>query len=119
MGRTFVSQVVEKIQKTEKHMDHWTSAEKDTCKSRYGCDIMIENGSYADVCTKEAPNDAYIIKYFVEDKICFDLTRGSRTRLFDMYWDKFRENLKSISFGYGRHNPKTWGYKAPEKKKRK
>jgi hypothetical protein len=36
-----------------------------------------------------------------------------------MYWDKFRENLKSIGFGYGRHNPKTWGYKAPEKKKRK
>jgi hypothetical protein len=36
-----------------------------------------------------------------------------------MYWDKFRENLKSIEFGYGRINPKLWGYKTPEKKKRK
>jgi len=114
-----VSQVVEKTQNTEKHMDYWTSIEKETCKSRYGCDIIIENGSYADVSTKEAPNNAYIIKYLVDDKICFDLTKGSRNKLFDMYWDKFRENLKSIDFGYGRHNPKTWGYQAPKPKKRK
>ena len=111
--------VIEREKTTKKHMDHWTPAEKETCKSRYGCDILIENGSYADVCTKEAPNDAYIIKYVVDDKICFDLTRGGRIKLFDMYWDKFRGNLKSIDFGQGRINPKLWGYKSPEKKKRK
>ena len=112
-----VREVAEKD--TEQQMELWTPAEKETCKSRYGCEILIENGSYAEVCTKDAPNDAYIIKYVVEDKICFDLTRGSRIRLFDMYWDKFRENVKSIDFGYGRISPKMWGYKAPEKKKRK
>ena len=111
--------VVEKAQGTEKHMDSWTPAEKETCKSRYGCEILIQDGSYAEVCTKDAPNDAYIIKYMIDDKICFDLTRGGRIKLFDMYWDKFRENLKSIDFGYGRVNPKLWGYKSPEKKKRK
>ena len=111
--------VVEEKNNTEKHMDYWTSAEKENCKSRYGCEIMIENGSYADVCTKEAPNDAYIIQYIVEDELCYDLTRGSRIKLFDMYWDKFRENLKSIEFGYGRVNPKLWGYQAPKTKKRK
>ena len=113
--------VIEKAQQTEKHMDHWTAVEKETCKSRYGCDILIENGSYTDVCTKEVPNDAYIIEYFVDEKICFDLTRGSRIRLFDMYWDKFRENLKSIDFGHGRINPKLWGYsnKNTKTKKRK
>ena len=58
-----MSSVIEKTQ--EKHMDNWTPAEKENCKSRYGCDILIENGSYADVCTKEAPNDAYIIQYMV------------------------------------------------------
>ena len=122
MGRAFVSQlheVIEKTQNTENHMDHWTSAEKETCKSRYGCEILIENGSYADVRTKEAPNDARIVKYLVDEKVCYDLTRGTTVRLFDMYWDKFRENLKSIDFGYGRVNPKLWGYKAPESKRRK
>ena len=112
-------EVIEEKQNMEQHMDHWTPAEKESCKSRYGCEIMIENGSYAEVCTKESPNDAHIIKYMVDDKICFDLTRGTKTRLFDMYWDKFRENLKSISWGCGRYNPKMWGYKSPEKKKRK
>jgi hypothetical protein len=114
-----MNQVIDETQNIEKHMNHWTPSEKETCKSRYGCDILIENGSYADVSTKEAPNDARIIKYLVEDKICFDLTRGTKTRLFDMYWDKFRENLKDIAFGYGRHNPNTWGYQAPKTKKRK
>jgi hypothetical protein len=122
MGWAFVSklrEVIEEKQNMEQNMDHWTPAEKDSCKSRYGCEIMVENGSYAEVCTKEAPNDAHIIKYMVDDKICFDLTRGTKTRLFDMYWDKFRENLKSIGWGYGKYNPKTWGYKSPEKKRRK
>lgn len=122
MGRSWMSKlsdVIERAQNTETTMDHWTPTEKETCKSRYNCDILIENGSYLEVCTKEAPNDAYIVKYMVDDKICFDLTRGTRIRLFDMYWDKFRENLKSIDFGYGRVNPKLWGYKSPEKKKRK
>jgi hypothetical protein len=70
-------------------------------------------------CTKEVPNDAHIIKYLVENKICFDLTRGTKTRLFDMYWDKFRENLKSIEWGKGTINPKLWGYKTPAEKKRR
>jgi hypothetical protein len=111
--------VIERAQNTEKHMDSWTPAEKETCKSRYGCEIMIQGGSYSEVCTKDCPNDAHIVKYMIDDKICFDLTRGSKIKLFDMYWDKFRENLKSIEFGYGRINPKLWGYKSPEKKKRK
>ena len=118
MGRAFVSQVIEKTQ--ERHMDHWTPAEKETCKSRYGCEIMVENGSYADVCTKEAPNDARIVKYEVDGEICYDLTRGSKmSNIFDMYWDKFREGLKSIEFGHGRISPKLWGYQAPKTKKRK
>ena len=114
-----ITEVIEETPKQDKHMDYWTSAEKETCKSRYGCDILIENGSYAEVCTKEAPNDAYIVKYLVDETICFDLTRGTRNRLFDMYWDKFRENLKDIDFGYGRVNPKLWGYQSPKTKKRK
>ena len=112
-------EAVEASQNVEKNMENWTPAEKEICKSRYGCEIVIENGTYADVCTKDAPNDARIIQYFVDEKICYDLTRGSKTHLFDMYWDKFRHNLKDIAYGHGRINPKLWGYQAPQKKKRK
>lgn len=113
------SGVSEKTTQTEKTMESWTASEKETCRSVYGCEIMIQNGSYSEVCTKEAPNDAYIVKYMLDNKICFDLTRGSRIKIFDMYWDKFRNNLKSIDFGYGRISPKLWGYQKPQKKKRK
>ena len=58
-------------------------------------------------------------KYFVDEKLCYDLTIGSKTHLFDMYWDKFRHNLKDIAYGHGRINPKLWGYQAPQKKRRK
>jgi hypothetical protein len=80
---------------------------------------MMQNASYSEVSTTEVPSDAYIVKYIMDGEVQFDLTRGTKTRLFDMYWDKFRGDLKSIDFGCGKHNPKMWGYKAPEKKKRK
>ena len=53
----------------ENHMETWTSSEKETSKSRYGCEIMIENGSYSDVSTDEAPSDAYIVKYMTNTEI--------------------------------------------------
>ena len=50
---------------------------------------------------------------------CYDLTRGSRTKLFDMYYDKFKNNLKSIEYGGGNIKPAMWGYKTPSKSKKR
>ena len=97
----------------------WTDEEKNNRKSVYGCDIIIENCTYQDVNTTQAPSDAYIIKYVYEDKICFDLTRGTKVKLFDMYWDKFKEGLQSIEYGRGTVKPSVWGYQAPVKKKKR
>tara|TARA_B100000902_G_scaffold283852_1_gene269848 strand:+ start:159 stop:506 length:348 start_codon:yes stop_codon:yes gene_type:complete len=99
----------------------WTKEEKEKLNSEYGSEILIENGSYEDVNTIKAPSDAYIIKYMHEDKICFDLTRGTKIKLFDMYWDKFKDGIKSIDYGKGTIKPNLWGYQSPKpsKKKRK
>ena len=59
------------------------------------------------------------IKYFHEDKIHFDLTRGTRVTLFDMYWDKFKDGLKSIDYGKGTIKTNLWGYKSPQQQKKK
>ena len=50
-----------------------------------------------------------------------DLTRcKSQVNLFDMYYDTYGPGaVQSISYGYGTVNPKLWGNKAPETKKRK
>ena len=97
----------------------WTKEEKEKFNSEYGSEIIVENGSYEDVNTVKAPSDAYIIKYMHEDKICFDLTRGTKIKLFDMYWDKFKSGIQSIDYGSGTIKPNLWGYQSPKPPKKK
>ena len=103
----------------EKKKIIWSKEEKEKLGSQYGSEIIIEDGSFEDVTTKKAPTDAYIIKYLYEDKIHFDLTRGTKISLFDMYWDNFKVDLKSIDYGNGGIKPNLWGYQSPSPKKRK
>ena len=72
------------------------------------------------VSEKNFPNDARIVTYIVDGKKCYDLTRGRKiVNIFDMYWDKYKHDLKSIDFGYGNLNPKLWGNKPKKDKKKK
>ena len=105
----------------QKKVSIWTKEERDTLREKYGSEIIVENGSYEDVNTTQAPSDAYIIKYMHEDKIRFDLTRGTKIKLFDMYWDKFKSGIQSIDYGSGTIKPNLWRYQTPKpsKKKRK
>ena len=97
----------------------WTTEENNKHQTLYGCDILVENGSLEDVSIKNAPTDSYIIKYEHEEKTYYDLTRGTKITLFDMYWDKFKNGLKSIEYGKGGIKPNLWGYKAPQQKKKR
>ena len=97
----------------------WTTEEKNNLQSLYGCDILVENGSLEDVSVKNVPTDSYIVKYMYEDKIHYDLRRGTRNTLFDMYWDKFKSGLQTIDYGKGTIKPNLWGYKAPQQKKKR
>ena len=112
----------EKSEKPEKRDTYWTSTEKESLRESYGTEILVENGAPADVQTKDAPTDASIVTYTVDGKDHQDLTRGSRVKLFDMYYDKFT-NVKRIEYGQGTIKPSLWGYNrgtaAPKKKKRK
>ncbi len=111
----------EKAEKPEKRETYWTPTEKESLKESYGTEILVENGSPSDVQTKDAPTDASIVTYTVDGKEHQDLTRGSRVKLFDMYYDKFT-NVKRIEYGQGTVKPSLWGYSGeatPKKKKRK
>lgn len=98
----------------------WTQEEKLSIPPRYGCQILLENTTLEVAKDSSFPNDAYLIWYSVEGKTHIDLCRGTRSRIFDLYYDKFGPGaIQKIDFGYGRTNPKLWGYKQPDKKKRK
>ena len=48
-----------------------------------------------------------------------DVTRSAKmSNVFDYYYDRYG-NVKRIEYGYGAVNPTQWGYKQPEKKKRR
>ena len=97
----------------------WSKEERDSSKEKYGCEVLIESGSLKDVSTKHFPTDSYIIKYVYDDNIHYDLTRGTKVNLFDMYWDKFKSGLKSIDYGKGTIKPNLWGYQSPKSSKKK
>ena len=86
----------------------------------YGCDILLQDTTLDKAKDPSFPNDAYLIWYNNDGTERIDLVRGSRVRIFDMYYDKYGPGaVQKIDFGYGRVNPKLWGYKQPEKKKKR
>lgn len=98
----------------------WTPEEKTNLPPKYGCQILIENASIQEQKDSSFPTDAYLVFYRVNNNFYVDICRGSRVKIFDLYYDKFGPgSVQKIDWGYGRVNPKTWGYKVPEKKKRK
>jgi len=110
----------EKASDREKSLETWLPQEKETFKSRYGCEILKQNCTLEEAKDIQVPNDAYIVTYFYNDKVCYDLTRASkRVNIFDMYYDNLGLVIRSIDFGYGRINPRIWGIQAPKTKKRK
>ena len=93
--------------------------EKKVLPHEYGCDVLLEKTNIQSAKDTSFPNDAYLVWYNVNGEECIDLVRGSRVRIFDMYYDRFGPGaIQKIDFGYGRTNPKLWGYKQPEKKKK-
>ena len=107
------------LKKPERKEMVWTKEEKDNLKSKYGSEIIVEDGSLEDVNTKQAPTDAYIIQYVHDDQVRYDLTRGTKVTIFDMYWDKFKDGIQTIDYGRGTVKPNLWGYQSPATKKKK
>jgi hypothetical protein len=88
--------------------------------SDYSCQVLQENTTLAKANDKTLPRDAYLVWYNVDGNELLDVTRsGKQANIFDMYYDKYRKDLKRIEYGFGTVNPSQWGYKQPEKKKRR
>tara|TARA_R100001594_G_scaffold90854_1_gene125215 strand:- start:692 stop:1081 length:390 start_codon:yes stop_codon:yes gene_type:complete len=87
----------------------------------YSCEVLLEKTTKDKAEDKKFPSDAYIVKYNFESKECIDVTRSAKpSNIFDLYYDKYGKGaLQAIEWGYGTVNPTQYGYKQPEKKKRR
>tara|TARA_B100000945_G_scaffold103004_1_gene81369 strand:+ start:164 stop:535 length:372 start_codon:yes stop_codon:yes gene_type:complete len=107
-------------EKPKKKEDFWTIEERKNCKDNYACEIIVSNGTPEEIYNPQTPNDAFVVRYTVDNKQVSDLTRGTKSKIFDMYWDKFKSGLKSIDYGKGTIKPNLWNYQtAPTKKKKR
>lgn len=69
---------------------------------------------------RSLPYNTYLVKYMEDDEVFYDLVMtNKKVDLFDYYWDRYREGLQWFKQSEGRTNPKVWGHKTTEKKKRK
>src|SRR5210317_2204832 len=117
MGWSFMTVVVGEDVK----MAEYSENQKLVLPHEYGCEILLEKTTLTKAKDSSFPSDAYLIWYIADGETHIDLTRCTkRVNLFDMYYDKYGPGaVQKIDFGYGRVNPKLWGYKQPEKKKKR
>ena len=87
----------------------------------YSCEILLEKTTEDKATDRSFPTDAYIVRYVENGTEHLDVTRCYKmVNIFDMYYDKYgKDSIKAIEFGHGTTKPSQYGYKSPEKKKRK
>ena len=109
------------VQEQEEQMAEFGAGKPQINPSDYSCQILQEKTTLEAANDKSLPNDARLIYYIVDGVQHIDLTRCKKTvQLFDMYYDKYGPGaVQRIEFGYGQVNPKLWGYKKSDDKKKK
>ena len=106
--------------KTEKQVAEEKQEENKISPEEYSCQVLLEKTSLEKANDKSFPTDAYLVWYNVDGNELLDVTRSSKqSNIFDMYYDKYAKELKRIEYAAGTINPTQWGYKNPEKKKRR
>jgi hypothetical protein len=96
----------------------WTDDEKLNIPRQYNCQLLYHNVTEDQIKNPELPSDAYVVQVVGEEESFYDLCRSSKmSNVFDLYYDKFGNNIRKIDFAYGRQNPRLWGYEAPQQKR--
>jgi len=69
---------------------------------------------------KSLPYTAYLVEYLQDGITKFDIViTNKKVDIFDYYWDNYRNDFIRMTQSEGRVNPKLWGIKPPETKKKK
>lgn len=77
------------------------------------CDIKLADD-------RDLPYTAFVVTYEIDGAIAYDIViPDKQIEIFDYYWDRYKEGLKGWKQSEGRVNPKLWGYKPKEEKKKR
>lgn len=81
--------------------------------------VMFEDCDRAAAEDKGLPNNTYLITYFNDEgTVKYDIAQGTKVDIFNMYYDKYK-NVQGMDWTAGTINPKLYGYKVSDDKKKK
>ena len=84
--------------------------------------ILFENCGPERADDRELPNNSFLVEYKVGEGAAssYDIAAAAKqSEIFDYYYDKYKKGFVTMNQTEGRINPKLYGVKAPETKKRK
>ena len=110
-----------KVDKEEKLAEPPKKPEPKFDPSEYSCEILQEKTTQEKANDRKLPSDAFNVTYIVEGETRLDVTRsGKMVNIFDMYYDRYgKGSVQKIDYGHGTVNPSQYGYKAPDKKRKR
>ena len=110
-----------KVDKEEKLAEPPKKPEPKFDPSEYSCEILQEKTTQEKANDRKLPSDAFNVTYIVEGETRLDVTRsGKMVNIFDMYYDRYgKGSVQKIDYGHGTINPSQYGYKPPEKKRKR
>ena len=110
-----------KVEKDEKLAEPPQKPEKKFDPSAYSCEIIQEKTTLDKSNDRKLPSDAFNVTYVLEGETLLDVTRSAKmSNVFDMYYDRYgKDCVQKIEYGHGTVNPSQYGYKPPEKKRRR
>lgn len=69
---------------------------------------------------RSLPNNAFLVEYLQDEITHFDIVMAAKqSDIFDEYYDKYKKGFLNMTQTEGRANPKLWGNKPKESKKKK
>ena len=109
------------IKRSEQEVKEEKKEEVKINPSDYSCEILQERTTQEKSIDRKLPTDAFNVTYVVEGETFLDVTRSSKmVNVFDMYFDRYGKGaVQKIDFGHGTINPSQYGYKPPEKKRKR
>ena len=110
-----------KVDKEEKLAEPPKKPEPKFDPSEYSCEILQEKTTQEKANDRKLPSDAFNVTYIVEGETRLDVTRsGKIVNVFDMYYDRYgKGSVQKIDYGHGTVNPSQYGYKVPDKKRKR
>ena len=84
--------------------------------------ILFENCDPDKAEDRTLPNNSFLVEYKVDEGAVssYDIAAAAKqSEIFDHYYDKYKKGFLTMNQTEGRINPKLYGVKAPETKKRK